>query len=136
MLGGIAVYLGLWAFGAVKSNPYVPGTPGEAWNDEEVRAIREKVLVLVDVSRHSRILTLPPWEDQTPIVCRVDTIDPSDCGDMAAQRRPTEGKLLRLTFHDCFKYKDGTGGCDGCLNWKVNAFTHFFCVSADGAILK
>ena len=26
--------------------------------------------------------------------------------------------VLRLGFHDCLKYKDGTGGCDGCLNWK------------------
>ena len=27
-------------------------------------------------------------------------------------------KHLRLGFHDCIKYADGTGGCDGCLNWK------------------
>jgi len=26
-------------------------------------------------------------------------------------------KHLRLGFHDCIKYADGTGGCDGCLNW-------------------
>ena len=25
--------------------------------------------------------------------------------------------VVRLGFHDCMKYKDGTGGCDGCLNW-------------------
>lgn len=31
---------------------------------------------------------------------------------------PSAGKLLRLGFHDCLKYKDGTGGCDGCLEWK------------------
>ena len=24
---------------------------------------------------------------------------------------------VRLGFHDCLKYADGTGGCDGCLNW-------------------
>ena len=30
----------------------------------------------------------------------------------------TPPKLLRLAFHDCVKYKDGSGGCDGCLNWK------------------
>ena len=24
---------------------------------------------------------------------------------------------VRLAFHDCLKYADGTGGCDGCLNW-------------------
>ena len=22
-----------------------------------------------------------------------------------------------LSFHDCLRYKDGSGGCDGCLNW-------------------
>ena len=27
-------------------------------------------------------------------------------------------KVLRLSFHDCLKYTDGSGGCDGCLNWK------------------
>jgi hypothetical protein len=27
-------------------------------------------------------------------------------------------KALRLAFHDCLKYADGTGGCDGCLNWE------------------
>ena len=30
----------------------------------------------------------------------------------------TENKVLRLVFHDCVPYEDGTGGCDGCLNWK------------------
>ena len=27
-------------------------------------------------------------------------------------------RAIRLGFHDCLKYKDGTGGCDGCLNWQ------------------
>ena len=26
--------------------------------------------------------------------------------------------MLRLGFHDCLKYADGSGGCDGCLNWE------------------
>lgn len=26
-------------------------------------------------------------------------------------------KVLRLSFHDCLKYKGGIGGCDGCLDW-------------------
>ena len=29
----------------------------------------------------------------------------------------SEMALFRLAFHDCFQYKDGTGGCDGCINW-------------------
>ena len=38
--------------------------------------------------------------------------------------------VLRLGFHDCLKYKDGTGGCDGCLNWHgmgVNLCFGYFC---------
>lgn len=35
-------------------------------------------------------------------------------------------KILRLTFHDCLKYEDGTGGCDGCLDWHgVGYFKRF-----------
>ena len=26
-------------------------------------------------------------------------------------------KAVRLAFHDCLKYADSSGGCDGCLNW-------------------
>lgn len=40
-------------------------------------------------------------------------------------RRASEGRdeistsrILRLAFHDCLRYADGTGGCDGCLNWE------------------
>ena len=25
--------------------------------------------------------------------------------------------ILLLSFHDCLRYADGEGGCDGCLNW-------------------
>ena len=25
---------------------------------------------------------------------------------------------MRLVFHDCMRYTDGSGGCDGCINWK------------------
>ena len=30
---------------------------------------------------------------------------------------PSPGKLVQLGFHDCMKYKNGKGGCDGCINW-------------------
>ena len=29
----------------------------------------------------------------------------------------TENAIMRLVFHDCVRYTDGTGGCDGCLDW-------------------
>ena len=25
--------------------------------------------------------------------------------------------MFLLSFHDCLRYADGGGGCDGCLNW-------------------
>ena len=31
---------------------------------------------------------------------------------------PTASKFLRLGFHSCLKYWDGTGGCNGCLSNK------------------
>jgi len=30
---------------------------------------------------------------------------------------PRPAKFVRLGFHDCMKYTDGTGGCDGCLHF-------------------
>ena len=29
----------------------------------------------------------------------------------------TETILFHIAFHDCLTYKDGSPGCDGCLNW-------------------
>ena len=34
------------------------------------------------------------------------------------KRGPKPSLLIQLAFHDCLKYEDGTGGCDGCINWK------------------
>merc|ERR1712223_626862 len=33
------------------------------------------------------------------------------------ERGPKNGRLIQLAFHDCLRYEDGTGGCDGCINW-------------------
>ena len=33
------------------------------------------------------------------------------------RRAPGHTRLIQLAFHDCVRYEDGTGGCDGCLNW-------------------
>merc|ERR1719464_2025783 len=37
---------------------------------------------------------------------------------------PDAPKFLRLGFHDCVKYADGTGGCDACMNLET-MFTTF-----------
>merc|ERR1719361_825265 len=38
-------------------------------------------------------------------------------GATAGTRDISAAKIIRLNFHDCLKHTDGTGGCDGCLNW-------------------
>ena len=40
-------------------------------------------------------------------------------------KAPKAPKVVRLGFHDCLKYADGSGGCDGCLNWQVNIYVEF-----------
>ena len=32
----------------------------------------------------------------------------------------TPSKAIRLLFHDCQPYIDGSGGCDGCINFEEN----------------
>eukprot|EP00931_Biecheleriopsis_adriatica_P033665 TRINITY_DN19527_c0_g1_i1.p1 TRINITY_DN19527_c0_g1~~TRINITY_DN19527_c0_g1_i1.p1 ORF type:complete len:797 (+),score=130.25 TRINITY_DN19527_c0_g1_i1:95-2485(+) len=44
---------------------------------------------------------------------------------------PTWPKMLRLGFHDCMRYKDGTGGCDGCMNFE-NMYLRFIKPSRRG----
>merc|ERR1711971_723257 len=76
---------------------YIPGTSGAAWTKEEVKYTRQRVLKMIT----------PIWQEQF------------DMGIWSSQAGVTvnENKLLRLVFHDCIPYEDGTGGCDGCLNW-------------------
>ena len=85
----------------VNAGEYVPGTPGAPWTKEEVLIVKSKLYslfhrygadnALLDINNGNRTFT---WMDV-----------------------PDEGKVLRLGFHDCLKYEDGSGGCDGCLNW-------------------
>ena len=83
---------------------YVPGTPGKAWNDTEIDVVHQKISAFLSrekdqfedmFGRHSYGRDNGPYGDR-PI---------------------SEMALFRLAFHDCFQYKDGTGGCDGCINW-------------------
>ncbi|CAE7034834.1 APX1 [Symbiodinium sp. CCMP2592] len=78
---------------------YVPGEPGAVWMPEHQKDIRAKLI---------RVFQEPDG------VCREGNIQ------VPGERwsgLPTMAKFLRLAFHDCMKYADGTGGCDGCLEW-------------------
>jgi len=77
-VGGAVVCLSVLVASALSL--YVPGTPGGAWSESELLAVKSKLYSLY--------------------------------------RQVLAPKALRLSFHDCVKYTDGTGGCDGCLNWE------------------
>jgi len=94
---------------------YVPGTPGAAWSQQEILDVKAKLRVIFrnpwgPMKKALEILGYPPET--------FNTDQHSEEGIYGNWRIPSPQKFLRLSFHDCVKYKDGTGGCDGCLNWE------------------
>merc|ERR1719219_1466502 len=91
-----SIFLGL-----CQSQEYVPGTPGAQWSREEVLAVKSKLYYIFG-----------KWGGAEALKQIYNGTNPSTWMDV-----PNGAKMLRLGFHDCLKYNDGTGGCDGCLNW-------------------
>jgi hypothetical protein len=56
------------------------------------------------------------FEDEGPNASVCDGKDGRAKGNGAADV-PTPAKFIRLGFHDCIGYTDGTGGCDGCFRF-------------------
>lgn len=80
--------------------------PGAAWTDEEMMIVRAKLTRVFSVDEGTNRIVkelypggipFPKWQ--------------------AWRDGVTASKVLRLGFHDCMKYTDGSGGCDGCINW-------------------
>ena len=81
---------------------YVPGNPGAPWSHQEVIVVKSKLYSIFGKGGGKDAL------EQI-----YDGENPSTWEDV-----PDAPKMLRLGFHDCLKYTDGSGGCDGCLNWE------------------
>ena len=86
------------------SSPLVLSSPGLPWTQEETLIVKAKLEVVfqrrADVAKeyfklHPE-LGLSRWPEGKSL--------------------PNAPKMLRLGFHGCLKYSDGTGGCNGCLN--------------------
>jgi len=81
---------------------YQPGTPGGDWTEEEIDSTRRRLMQMMT----------PLWDEKVTMGLA------SKLGKFwDGQGEVTENVILRLVFHDCIPYMDGTGGCDGCLNW-------------------
>ena len=84
--------------------PLVFSLPGAAWTEEETLIVKAKLHEVMARRKHvaKEYLALHPelgltwWPEPKSL--------------------PNAPKLLRLGFHGCIKYADGTGGCNGCLN--------------------
>merc|ERR1712117_139310 len=84
---------------------YQPGTPGGAWSQEELLVVRAKLWEL---------FFNPGWLQYQ--VYKFEDKYGLRKGQLKDLQHFT-AKVLRLSFHDCIRYADGEGGCDGCLNW-------------------
>lgn len=129
----------------VISVPLEPGQQGGPWTAEEIDIVREKVIRMMQCGDENypnnpnscwRVPGLPdnledgwldeysrPHEDLGPRDERNGYPDGDPDVDRNNRRYKwkTRGvainQLLQLSFHDCLRYEDGSGGCDGCLNW-------------------
>ena len=79
--------------------PYVAGQPGAAWSSEVQHAVRAKL--------HQT------FAESSSVTSEANVTVPGERWSGLL----TPAKLVRLAFHDCMPYADGTGGCDGCLMW-------------------
>eukprot|EP00756_Hemistasia_phaeocysticola_P021489 Hpha_TRINITY_DN15778_c1_g3::TRINITY_DN15778_c1_g3_i1::g.40632::m.40632 len=86
---------------------YVPGTPGAEWTEEEMLIMKAKLWRLFDTSQSGHIT----WEWKYMHHAK----DPDPKPSLTSRPVPL---TLRMSFHDCLKYTDNTGGCDGCLNFQ------------------
>jgi len=79
-------------------SPYVPGEPGAPWTPKEIRYVREKLNQALGMAKG--------WIKQ------LNTMK-----DVSWHDIPSTAKIIRLAFHACMPYTDGSGGCDGCVHW-------------------
>jgi len=93
----------------VSGAEYQPGTPGGAWSQDDLMVVRAKLWRLYGQEKGSPYpYTLPDnFFDKFGLP---QSNDFEDLQHFAA-------KVVRLSFHDCVRYKGKQGGCDGCLNW-------------------
>ena len=93
------------------ASEYAPGTPGGPWTFNELLVVRAKLWSLMIDGRAQTLYKNIPFNER-PMADELD----EKWINKGLQFFPA--KLLRLIFHDCLKYTDGSGGCDGCLNWE------------------
>ena len=105
----------------VQGSEYQPGHPGGAWNNEEADIVREKIIEMIEPRNWFN--NVRPWNN-TRYRGQFLTEGTFNFREeiISYERVPKTSRLIQLAFHDCLRYTDGTGGCDGCLNWNGMRF--------------
>ena len=98
--------LTILVYSCLTSAEYIPGTPGNTWTTNELLIVKSKLWRLLADGKALQAYKHAFLSGGVP-----NGTERAGLGFFAA-------KLVRLSFHDCVPYKDGSGGCDGCLNWK------------------
>eukprot|EP00448_Togula_jolla_P015824 CAMPEP_0170592984 /NCGR_PEP_ID=MMETSP0224-20130122/13206_1 /TAXON_ID=285029 /ORGANISM="Togula jolla, Strain CCCM 725" /LENGTH=595 /DNA_ID=CAMNT_0010916907 /DNA_START=65 /DNA_END=1852 /DNA_ORIENTATION=- len=103
---------------------------GAPWSKGEVLTVMAKLYAVFE----NPLTIFKTLTSDEPYECRTGFNDPPDepCdgqdgredGNVGNDWLPTAAKFLRLGFHDCLKYKDVSGGCDGCLEF-TNMFIRY-----------
>ena len=103
----------------------MPGTPGAVWTDQEVPIVRQKVLEIMKVDTNLKD-RMSIYAKSFSIKNKAENWHPLAAEPILALPKgrtetwPNENKLLRLAFHDCLKYVDGSGGkCYFSLDIKI-----------------
>ena len=135
ILPGLLLFLGCIQ---TQAAPYKPGNPGAPWTDDQATIIRNKILYLwrtdVLMSNVERFDFKNPNASDTDYIYEPDRrLTDLDCNINEMMCRTSWNKntrldaiafspekAIRLAFHDCQPYVDGSGGCDGCINFEDN----------------
>ena len=119
----------------------------DGWSESRAEIIKVKLITLWDSQyKYTTTLVDKHFEDKDSRLVetsvgakngewlydpteKLTTLDCSDVEDLCrtywSDKRTSnlafsETKAIRLAFHDCVPYEDGTGGCDGCINFDDN----------------
>ena len=69
---------------------------------------------MLDQDREAKSAIMNDFVDESLRFWDNGTVRSYESGTKYGLGRPvSEVTMLRLAFHDCLTYKDGTGGCDG-----------------------
>jgi len=102
--------------------------PGAPWTEDEVLIVMAKIHAMISHQQELRKFfkledTFECYASAPDSTGHDFKIVPCDhyesfSGFQGRGVAPTYPMLLRLGFHGCFRREDGTGGCNGCMNFR------------------